>query len=86
MILDRINRLQQCYHTSDGWTMTLDDLDSQNVCTHNDIFVLTMKCRYLSYALRLALDHMPTMTWMDCCEEALNKINEIDGNKYTKSA
>ena len=86
MILDRINRLQQCYHTSDGWKTTLDDLDSQNVCTRHDIFVLTMKCRYLSYALRLALDHMPTMTWMDCCEEALNKINEIDGNKYTKSA
>lgn len=41
-----------------------------------------MRCRYIVAALKIALKEMPTFTWTQCCEEALNKVNESEGKRH----
>jgi hypothetical protein len=83
MIEKRIKGLRKGYSTSDGWRNTLDDFDSQNLCSSRDVFNIQMKCRYLVVALQVALDDMPSRTWVECCKEAVKRVNEQEGYEHT---
>jgi hypothetical protein len=44
-----------------------------------------MKCKYVAIALGLALDLMPLWTWLQCCAEAVNKVNDWEGHDHIKN-
>jgi hypothetical protein len=81
----RIEKLQKGYASSTGWTLVLDDFDQQDLCSKHDIFNFQMKCRYLSRALRYALEKMPALTWLQCCKEAVDSVNQTDGVSHIKN-
>ena len=44
-----------------------------------------MKARYLGQAYQIALDSMPSKTWNDCCQEAINQLAAVH-IRYIKNA
>jgi len=85
MVRKRIERLRRGHTTVDGWKLTLDDLDTRDICSAHDIFNIQMKCKYLSVALRIALDEMPLLTWRQCCDEAVARVNTWETHKHIKN-
>jgi len=84
MVRKRIERLRRGHTTVGGWKLTLDDLDTRDICSSHDIFNIQMKCKYLSVALTIALDEMPTLTWGQCCKEAVDRVNKWETHKHVK--
>ena len=79
----RIAKLTEGYSTPNGWKSNVDDFDGNGVCTAFDIHKVQMKCRYLATSLRIALTKMVGAggtTWHQCCEEAMQMVNKVDGN------
>jgi hypothetical protein len=66
----RIERLKEGFATAQGWKLVVQDFDARDLCTPNDIFIVHMKCKYVSLALHIALEEMPGLRWMQCCERA----------------
>jgi hypothetical protein len=85
MVRKRIERLRRGHTTVGGWKLTLDDLDTRDICSAHDIFNIQMKCKYLSVALRIALDDMPSLTWRQCCNEAVQRVNTWETHKHIKN-
>jgi hypothetical protein len=77
----QIKQLRRGHTTVDDWklTMLLDDLDAKDICSAYDIFNIQMKCKYLSVALGIALDDMPSHTWFQCCNEEVRRVNQAGG-------
>jgi hypothetical protein len=75
VVRKRIGRLRRGHTTVGGWKLTLDDLDTRDICSAYDIFNIQMRCKYLSVALRIVLDDMPSLTWRQCCNEAVQRVN-----------
>ena len=78
----RIQRLIKGYSTAHGWRNVLNEFDANDICTPNDIFNIQMKCRYVSLALRIAVEDMPGSKWMECCDQAVEELGRVDGHKY----
>ena len=55
----RIEILQKGYANATGWKLTIHDFDQQELCTDHEVFSFQLKCRYLSLALRYALEDIP---------------------------
>jgi hypothetical protein len=53
MVRKQIGRLRRedTAMTVGGWKLTLDDLDTRDICSAHDIFNIQMKCKYLSVTL-----------------------------------
>lgn len=75
----RIEALQKGNVNATGWKLTIDDFDQQELCSEHEIFTFQLKCRYLTLALRCALEDMPDRTWLECCNDALEIVNRTDG-------
>jgi hypothetical protein len=75
----RIEQLKKGYSNATGWKRTIDDFDHQELCSKHEIFNFQLKCRYVCLALRYAIDNMPDKTWLECCKDALETVNRIDG-------
>jgi hypothetical protein len=43
-----------------------------------------MKCKYLSVALTIALEDMLLLTWHQCCNEAVRRVNKWEGHEHIK--
>jgi DNA-binding transcriptional regulator YhcF (GntR family) len=85
MVRKRIAKLRQGHTTVGGWKLTLDDLDTRDICSAHDIFNIQMKCKYLSVALEIALDDMPSLTWRQCCNEAVQRVNKWETHEHIKN-
>jgi hypothetical protein len=85
MVRKRIERLRRGHTTVGGWKLTLDDLDTRDICSAHDIFNIQMKCRYLTVALEIALDDMPSLTWRQCCNEAVERVNRWEKHAHIKN-
>jgi hypothetical protein len=83
---ERIAKLQIGLSTSTGWKRVVDDFDQKDLCSSHEAFNYQLKCRYVSLALRYALDDMPEKTWLDCCKAAVDGINRADGVDHVRSA
>jgi hypothetical protein len=70
-VIERIERLEKGLSTATGWKRVIDDFDQQDLCSPHEAFNCQLKCRYVSLALRYALEEMPAKTWLDCCKDAL---------------
>jgi hypothetical protein len=81
----RIERLKNGFATAHGWKYIVDDFDAKEICTPNDIFNIQMKCKYVSLALRIALEDMPARKWMECCERAVKELGRIEGHDHIRS-
>ena len=73
----RIKQCKQAYTTSNGWRSIVEDNDQNNMCTENDIFNIRQKAKYVSIALKIALDEMPSITWSECCDRAVSVVQEF---------
>jgi hypothetical protein len=69
----------------DGWKLMLDDFDAKDICSEYNIFNIQMKCKYLSVALRIALEDMPSRTWVQGCNEAVRKVHQWGGYQHIKN-
>jgi hypothetical protein len=76
-VVERIARLQRGYTTATGWKLVIDDFDQQELCSRHKAFSFQLKCRYVSLALRYAVEDMPLKTWLGCCSEAMCNQNNI---------
>ncbi len=85
MVKRRIERLRRGHTIVGGWKLTLDDLDTRDICSAHDIFNIQMKCKYLSVALEIALDDMPSLTWRQCCNEAVQRVNKWETHEQIKN-
>jgi hypothetical protein len=85
MIKKHIERLRRGHTTAEGWTLTIDELDVKDICSAHKIFNIQMKCKYLSVALGIALDVMPSWTWLQCCNETVTRVNKWEGHKHIKN-
>jgi DNA-binding transcriptional regulator YhcF (GntR family) len=85
MVRKRIERLRRGHTTVGGWRLTIDDLDTRGICSEHDIFNIQMKCKYLSVALGIALDDMPSRTWRQCCNEAVQRVNKWETHEHIKN-
>ena len=81
----RIERLKQGFATAHGWKLVVQDFDARDLCTPNDIFTVQMKCKYVSLALRIALEEMPGIRWMQCCERAIQEFGRVEGHDHIGS-
>ena len=82
VVVERMMKLRAGYKTFEGWKHNVEEHDKKNICTHYDIFMLEQKCKYISISLKIALEylHMPDWTWLKCCQKAIEKVNELEGN------
>ena len=84
----RINKLTEAFSTPDGWKCILEDRDACQTCTPFQIYNVQMKCRYIAIALRVALRKMGQgaggVTWLECCRQAMDTVNEFNNNTYIK--
>jgi hypothetical protein len=85
MVRKRIQKLRRGHTTVGGWKLTVDDLDTRDICSAHDIFNIQMKCKYLSVALEIALDDMPSLTWRQCCNEAVERVNKWETHEHIKN-
>jgi hypothetical protein len=85
MVKKRIERLRRRHTTAEGWKLTIDDLDVKDICSAHDIFNIQMKYKYLYIALGMALDVMPSWTWLQCCSETVTKVNKWEGHEHIKN-
>ena len=77
-----IKKLRNAYIKVDSWRNIVSYGAQKDICTNDNIHMLCSKAMYLAIALQLALDHMPTKTWKEYCNEAINHVmafNEILG-------
>jgi hypothetical protein len=84
-VVERIARLQGGYTTATGWKLVIDDFDQQELCSWHEVFNFQLKCRYVSLALRYAVEDMPSKTWLGCCSEAIDSIYRMDGVAHVKN-
>ena len=82
IVTERMMRMREGYKAFNGWKHNIEDGDELNVCTHFDIFLLQLKCKYISISLKIALEelHKSDMTWEKCCRLAIQRINELEVN------
>jgi hypothetical protein len=57
-VVEIIAKLQQGYTAAAGWKLVIDDFDQQDSCLPYKIFNFQLKCRYVSLALRYALEEI----------------------------
>ena len=50
----RIEQMKAGFATANGWKGVLDDFDSTDLYSGNDIFQTQVRCRYVSIALRIS--------------------------------
>ena len=81
----RIDKLTPAYSVCEGWRSVVSDFDASDLCSAHDIFCLQQKARYLSLSLRLALAQMPTKTWRECLQDAIELIQKCDGCSYVRN-
>ncbi|KAL7532560.1 hypothetical protein ACHAWF_008635 [Thalassiosira exigua] len=87
VVENRIIQLRKGYSKAGGWREVVGGEDKdKKLCTENDVFQIQIKCRYLALALTIAQENMPNWTWMRCIEEAVTRLNELDGVEYMTSA
>ena len=81
IVLERMMKMRDGYKAFYGWKHNVEEHDKYNKCTYFDIFLIEQKCKYISISLKIALEylHMPDWTWTKCCEKAIAKINELEG-------
>jgi hypothetical protein len=84
-VVERIARLQRGYTTATGWKLVIDDFDQQELCSRHEAFSFQLKCRYVSLALRYAVEDMPSKTWLGCCSEAIDSIYRMDGAAHVNN-
>jgi hypothetical protein len=88
MIRQRIDKLTEAFSLPDGWKCVLEDRDSTQTCSSFQIYSIQIRCRYLAIALRIALKKMGQgpgrATWLECCLEAMNTVNEFNNSTYIK--
>ena len=82
IVMERMIKLRAGYKCFDGWRHNIEYHDKNNKCTHFDIFVIQLKCKYISIALSFALKLMHTeeYNWLKCCKMAIKKIDELEGH------
>jgi hypothetical protein len=88
MIQQRIDKRTEGFLHPNGWKGVLEDLDSNQTYSSHQIYNIQIKCRYIAIALRIALPKMGRgaggATWSDCCQEAMNTVNQFNNSTYIK--
>jgi hypothetical protein len=44
-----------------------------------------MECKYVSLTLRIALEEMPGIRWLQCCERAMEEFGRVEGHNHIGS-
>ena len=81
---ERKEELTCDFGTAIGWKNVLEDLDTDDICSQHDVFVVQNKCRYVAVALSHAMKDMPNRTWKQCCKDAINTLSNV-GVDYIKN-
>jgi hypothetical protein len=81
----RIERWKQGFTMADGLKPVFQDFNARVLCTPNVIFSLQMKCKYVSLPLCIALEDMPGIRWMQCCEWAIQEFGQVEGHDHIGS-
>ena len=81
IVLERMMKLRSGYKTFNRWKNNILDGDKNKLCTHHDIFIIQLKCKYISIALKVALENLDksNLNWLDCCKLAIEKVDELEG-------
>jgi hypothetical protein len=84
-VQERIERLKQPSAGAHDWNLVVNDFDANELCSATDIFNIQMKSKYMSLSLRFELVEMNAWKWRDCCNEAVNELNRLEGHTYITS-
>ena len=80
IIQERINSLKTAYRTASGWKAIVSGKKEYlKHCTESDVHWIRVKARHVAMALEIALEQMPKLTWVECCERAIERIEAFDG-------
>ena len=68
----RIGLLKSVHESEDSWRNVVKGRDADNFCSKGEIFEIRQQATFLCLAYQLALQHMNSWTWHDCCKESCN--------------
>ncbi len=81
----RIERLKNGFATAHRWKLVVDDFDAYELCSASDVFNIQMKSKYMSLSLRFPLAEMNAGKWRDCCDDAVEHLDRLEGHQYVTS-
>ena len=73
----RLDILTRVTNTVDGYKLLLDDRDELDRCTECDKKLLEKKAIAMAWAIVLALDEMPRITWAMVCRTTAQKLQKF---------
>ena len=79
----RIGLLKSVHESEDSWRNVVKGRDADNFCSKGEIFEIRQRATFLCLAYQLALQHMNSWTWHDCCKESCNRLNSLGMNQAT---
>ena len=96
IIVKRLEAFHKAHLDAEGYKVLVEDNNFKNNLTTHQIFLIRQKCKYLYHSLCIALEQKSVdgekKTWLECCAQAIKKINEFESipsaafNKSTSSA
>ena len=77
-LIRRIEILRNVNATDEGWRdIIIEDNDPDNLCTMSDIQNIRERAMMVCKSCIIALKDMNRKTWKDCCQEAVDTLNEL---------
>ena len=78
LMRERQDEMYNGFMTAEGYRDIVHDRDEQNLMSHHEIFIVRQKCKYLYYAIKVALEKMGngTLNWLQSCEDAIKLVHE----------
>lgn len=88
-VSDQKNKILKILHTHastfrkawlrfDGWRSVISDNDADNFLSASDIFEVTMRCKYLFFAMKMLIDHYKKISIIACFQLAIDQVNEYE--------
>ncbi len=85
MLKVRIELLQSVNRSENGWRNVIEGRDPDNLCSPSDIFAVRGRSIILCLAYQLAILHMHTRTWKECCSDACSQLNLLGVEQATQN-
>ena len=79
----RISLLKSVHESEDSWRNVVMGRDADNFCSKREIFEIRQRATFLCLAYQLALQHMNSWTWHDCCKETCTRLSSLGMNQAT---
>ncbi len=80
-----IKLLQSVNRSENEWQNVVEGCDPDNLCSPSDIFAVRGPSIILCLAYQLAILHMHTITWKECCSNACSQLNLLGVEQATQN-